>query len=63
MKKIMDNIRFKLASFLLKKSVIFYSDYYVDQFATLNTVGNYGKIYLRIDRSLPDSEKEYSIKL
>lgn len=63
MKNIVNNLRFKIASYLLKKIIIFYSDYYVDQFSTIQTVGNYGKIYIRIDRNLPESELKDSIKL
>lgn len=61
--KIINNIKYKFYSFILKRILILYSDDYVDQFTTLKTTGKYGNIYIRIDRSLPDSEIKDSIEL
>lgn len=63
MKKLINFIGYKLSIFFLKRSVIFYTDYYMDQFETFETKGKYGKTYIRLDRSIPDHDKMSALKI
>lgn len=62
-RKILDSFHYNIMKAGLKFFSKNFSDNHIDQFGTYVIDGKYGKIYLRFDRSLPDSEIKYATKL
>ena len=63
LRKTGDNVRYAVLSLTLRIVAGMFSEYYVDQFETYRIPGRFGDVYLRFDRSIPEEQKKYTIKL